>query len=177
MTARAPPVANTATARTINKGFFMANLATAGPRASLPSRNRPPNLRRFSGQIKTTEDSRCELSLYDHCATSDERPVVIKSLLVLRIAGQNPFLYQRDVEKAVDAIFDEIVSAMARRERVELRGFGTFVVKVRPAHVARNPKTGTAVEVSEKVTPAFKSAKEMRGRLNHGVADAAQPDS
>jgi integration host factor subunit beta len=67
---------------------------------------------------------------------------VIKSLLVLRIAGQNPHLFHRDVEKAVNAILDRIVSAMARRDRVELRDFGTFVVKVRASGVGRNPKTG-----------------------------------
>jgi integration host factor subunit beta len=97
---------------------------------------------------------------------------VIKSQLVLRIAAQNPHLYQRDVEKAVNAILDEIVSAMARRERVELRGFGTFVVKVRAARVGRNPKTGAAVHVSEKILPAFRPAKEIRRRINPGASDA-----
>jgi integration host factor subunit beta len=93
----------------------------------------------------------------------DERYfVVIKSLLVLRIAAQKPNLYQTEVEKSVDAIFEEIVAAMARGDRVELRDFGAFVVKVRAARVGRNPKTGAQVHVPAKVTPAFKPGKEIR---------------
>jgi integration host factor subunit beta len=91
--------------------------------------------------------------------------VVIKSLLVLRIAAQKPNLYQTEVEKSVDAIFEEIVAAMARGDRVELRDFGAFVVKVRAARVGRNPKTGAQVHVPAKVTPAFKPGKEIRKRL------------
>jgi integration host factor subunit beta len=68
------------------------------------------------------------------------RLAVIKSELVSRIASQNPRLYTRDADRVVDAILDEIVSAMARRERVELRGFGTFGVKVWPARIGRNPR-------------------------------------
>jgi len=97
---------------------------------------------------------------------------VIKSQLVLRIAAQNPRLYHRDVEKVVNAVLKEIVSAMARRERVELRGFGMFGVKVWPARIGRNPKTGAAVNVLEKIMPAFKPGKEIRERLNHGATDA-----
>ena len=91
---------------------------------------------------------------------------MIKSLLVLRIAGQNPHLFHHDVKEAVNAILDRIVSAMGRRDRVELRDFGTFVVKVRKARVGRNPKTGAQVHVPAKVTPAFKPGKEIRKRLN-----------
>jgi integration host factor subunit beta len=90
---------------------------------------------------------------------------VIKSLLVLRIAAQKPNLYQTEVEKSVDAIFEEIVAAMARGDRIELRNFGAFVVKVRAARVGRNPKTGAQVHVPAKVTPAFKPGKEIRKRL------------
>jgi integration host factor subunit beta len=91
---------------------------------------------------------------------------VIKSLLVLRIAAQKPNLYQRDVEKTVDAIFEEIIAAMTRGHRVELRDFGTFFVKVRAARVGRNPKTGAGVRVPQKAMPRFKPGKEIRKRLN-----------
>lgn len=91
---------------------------------------------------------------------------MIKSELVLKIAEQNPHLYQRDVENMVNAILDEIVEAMTRGDRVELRGFGAFSVKQREARVGRNPRTGTQVTVAEKVVPYFKSGKEMRVRLN-----------
>lgn len=92
---------------------------------------------------------------------------MIKSELVLRIAEQNPHLYQRDVENIVNAILDTIVDALSRGDRVELRGFGAFSVKKRDARVGRNPRTGETVDVSEKVIPVFKTGKEMRMRLNH----------
>ena len=93
---------------------------------------------------------------------------MIKSELVQRIAAQNPHLYQRDVEKIVNAILGEIVAAMARGDRVELRGFGAFSVKQRPARTGRNPRTGAHVAVDQKCVPFFKTGKEMRDRLNQG---------
>lgn len=98
---------------------------------------------------------------------------MIKSELVLKIAESNPHLYQRDVENIVNAILDEISRAMARGDRVELRGFGAFSVKSRPARVGRNPRTGTHVEVGEKLVPFFKTGKEMRMRLNRDDPEAA----
>jgi len=91
---------------------------------------------------------------------------MIKSELVQRIANRNPHLYLRDVEKIVNAIFDEITAALARGDRVELRGFGAFSLKHRGARVGRNPRTGAQVEVAEKTVPFFKTGKEMRERLN-----------
>src|SRR3954462_15001216 len=93
---------------------------------------------------------------------------MIKSDLVLKIAERNPHLYQRDVENIVNAILDTIADALARGDRVELRGFGAFSVKRRDARTARNPRTGETVSVSEKVIPVFKTGKEMRVRLNSG---------
>jgi integration host factor subunit beta len=91
---------------------------------------------------------------------------MIKSELVLKIAEANPHLYQRDVENIVNAILDEISAAMAQGNRVELRGFGAFSVKARPARLGRNPRTGAHVSVDEKVVPFFKTGKDMRVRLN-----------
>ncbi len=93
---------------------------------------------------------------------------MIKSELVLKLAEQNPHLYQRDVENIVNAILDTITDALARGDRVELRGFGAFSVKRRDARAGRNPRTGETVSVSEKVIPVFKTGKEMRIRLNGG---------
>jgi integration host factor subunit beta len=93
---------------------------------------------------------------------------VIKSELVGRVAAANPHLYQRDVENVVNAILDAISEALARGDRVELRGFGAFSVKSRPAREGRNPRTGERVSVEEKSVPFFKSGKEMRARLNKG---------
>jgi integration host factor subunit beta len=89
-----------------------------------------------------------------------------KSELVQRLAEANPHLYQRDVEVIVTAIFDEISAALARGDRVELRGFGAFSVKRRDARVGRNPRTGDSVSVAEKHIPFFKTGKQLRDRLN-----------
>ena len=91
---------------------------------------------------------------------------MIKSELVQLIADKNPHLYHRDVENVVNAILDEITQALADGNRVELRGFGAFSIKNRPARSARNPKTGEKVEVEEKWVPFFKTGKELRERLN-----------
>ena len=86
--------------------------------------------------------------------------------LISRLAAANPHLYQRDVERIVTTIFDEITSALSRGDRVELRGFGAFSVKARGARVGRNPRTGESVNVSEKFIPYFKTGKQLREKLN-----------
>ncbi|MEL6806532.1 MAG: integration host factor subunit beta [Tateyamaria sp.] len=91
---------------------------------------------------------------------------MIRSELIQKIADENPHLYQRDVERIVNTIFDEVTDAMARGDRVELRGFGAFSVKKRDARVGRNPRTGATVDVEEKHVPFFKTGKLLRDRLN-----------
>ena len=91
---------------------------------------------------------------------------MVKSELIIRLAEMNPHLYQRDIERIVSAIFEEISVALAQGDRVELRGFGAFSVKQRAARVARNPRTGEAVQVTEKNVPFFKTGKELRQGLN-----------
>jgi integration host factor subunit beta len=89
-----------------------------------------------------------------------------KSELIARLATANPHLYQRDVERIVTTIFEEISAALARGDRVELRGFGAFSVKQRGARVGRNPRTGESVSVIAKYIPYFKTGKQLRERLN-----------
>ncbi len=91
---------------------------------------------------------------------------MIRSELIQKIADENPHLYQRDVERIVNTIFDEITDAMAGGDRVELRGFGAFSVKKRDSRVGRNPRTGESVKVEEKHVPFFKTGKLLRDRLN-----------
>ena len=93
---------------------------------------------------------------------------MIKSELIQKIAGTNSNLFHRDVEKIVNVVFDEIVDALARGDRVELRGFGAFTVKHRAPRTGRNPRTGAPVSVTEKFVPFFKTGKELRERLNAG---------
>ncbi len=91
-----------------------------------------------------------------------------KSELIIRLAEKHPHLYQRDVEKVVSTIFNEIAEALSQGARVELRGFGAFSIKERDPRVGRNPRTGEAVRVDGKVVPFFKTGKQLRERLNGG---------
>jgi integration host factor subunit beta len=91
---------------------------------------------------------------------------MLQSDLVRLLDAQNPHLRPRDAEKIVNAILDEITSAMARGDRVEMRGFGTFSARVREARTGRNPRTGAKVPVGKKLVPFFRAAKEIRERLN-----------
>jgi len=93
---------------------------------------------------------------------------VIKSELIERIAERIPTLYKRDAEHIVDAILDEVIVALSRGDRVELRGFGAFSVRSRPAHSGRNPRTGEQVKVPGKFVPFFKPGQDIRERLNCG---------
>jgi integration host factor subunit beta len=91
---------------------------------------------------------------------------MIKSELIAKLAEENPHLTQRDVERVVTVIFREICDALSVGGRVELRGFGAFSVRSRPARNGRNPRTGETVAVKAKHVPFFKSGKELRERLN-----------
>ncbi|PCJ33381.1 MAG: integration host factor subunit beta [Alphaproteobacteria bacterium] len=91
---------------------------------------------------------------------------MIKSELISQLVEANPHLYQRDVERIVNTIFEEITDALAAGNRVELRGFGAFSVKHRPSRIGRNPRTGETVDVPEKFVPYFKTGKDLRERLN-----------
>ncbi|MBI1273581.1 MAG: integration host factor subunit beta [Alphaproteobacteria bacterium] len=96
-----------------------------------------------------------------------------KSDLILRLAERHPHLLQRDIERIVGTVFNEITNALSRGDRVELRGFGAFSVKRREARQGRNPRTGDAVQVAEKCVPFFKTGKQLRDRLNgiEGTSD------
>ena len=89
-----------------------------------------------------------------------------KSELILLLAEKNPHLFHRDVEKIVTTVFDEISEALARGDRVELRGFGAFSIKNRESRTGRNPRTGESVQVLRKSVPFFKVGKDLKQRLN-----------
>jgi len=91
---------------------------------------------------------------------------MIKSELITALAAENPHLTQKDIERVVSVILDRVIQALEAGGRVELRGFGAFSVRSRPARAGRNPRTGEAVQVRAKHVPFFKSGKELRARLN-----------
>jgi len=89
-----------------------------------------------------------------------------KSELIAILAEKYDNLYHRDVERIVNCFFDTISDALARGDRVELRGFGAFSIRHRDARRGRNPRTGEGVDVDAKNVPFFKMGKGMRERLN-----------
>jgi integration host factor subunit beta len=91
---------------------------------------------------------------------------VTRSDLIKRLADANPHLYLRDIQRIVDTVFGQIGSALARGDRVELRGFGAFTARARSERVGRNPRTGEEVAVPGKAALHFKVGKELRERLN-----------
>jgi len=99
-----------------------------------------------------------------------------RSELIAALAAANPHLRQPDVELIVSTIFDEISAALARGDRVELRGFGAFTAKKRDARTGRNPRTGEAVAVTGKAVPYFKPGKELRERVNGGPLQSRSDD-
>ena len=101
---------------------------------------------------------------------------MIKSRLIEKLSMDNPHLFHKDVERIVNVIFDEVIDALSRGDRVELRGFGAFTVKHRAPRQGRNPRTGTSVSVSEKFVPFFKTGKELRERINKLAVSAGQEE-
>ena len=99
---------------------------------------------------------------------------MIKSELITKLAAENPHLTRADVERVVNTVLDRMTEALEDGGRVELRGFGAFSVRERPARAGRNPRTGETVDVAAKSVPFFKSGKELRQRLNLSGDDTAE---
>ncbi len=89
-----------------------------------------------------------------------------KSELIAQLAGKQPQLDYRDVELAVKELIDQLSTALAAGQRIEVRGFGSFSLHYRPPRVGRNPKTGDSVQVPDKHVPHFKPGKELRERVD-----------
>ncbi|MCI0355893.1 MAG: integration host factor subunit beta [Acidobacteria bacterium] len=89
-----------------------------------------------------------------------------KSDLIDKLTSRQAYLSHKDVELAVKTLLDALVTALAREERIEIRGFGSFSVHHRPPRVGRNPKTGETVSIPLKRVPHFKPGKELRERVN-----------
>lgn len=104
--------------------------------------------------------------LHDLKGRENRGSPMIKSELVQKLAERNPTLQHKLVERIVTTIFDEIVDALTRGQRIELRGFGAFSTRARMARAGRNPRTGASVAVQAKRAPYFKAGKELRERLN-----------
>ncbi|HJW80599.1 MAG: integration host factor subunit beta [Candidatus Muproteobacteria bacterium RBG_19FT_COMBO_61_10] len=89
-----------------------------------------------------------------------------KSELIAQLSAKQPQLDYRDVELAVKELIDQLSTALAAGQRIEVRGFGSFSLHYRPPRVGRNPKTGDSVQVPDKHVPHFKPGKELRERVD-----------
>lgn len=91
-----------------------------------------------------------------------------KSELIEVLTRRQSHLAGQDVELAVRELLDVVARELARGERIEIRGFGSFSLHFRPPRQGRNPKTGEAVALPGKHVPHFKPGKELRERVNRG---------
>lgn len=92
--------------------------------------------------------------------------------LIEEVARHYPRFSRRDAEVMVNAVFDSMTATLSKPERIEIRGFGSFVVKARPARKGRNPRTGEVVTVPAKNVPLFKVGRELRLRVDGQPVDA-----
>ncbi|HNJ76135.1 MAG: integration host factor subunit beta [Rhodocyclaceae bacterium] len=93
-----------------------------------------------------------------------------KSELIARLATRFPQLVAKDADFAVKMMLDAMSEALAKGDRIEIRGFGSFALNYRPPRTGRNPKSGDKVSVPEKYVPHFKAGKELRERVDNGRA-------
>jgi integration host factor subunit beta len=92
-----------------------------------------------------------------------------KRELIEHVIALQADLPRTEVEGLVNAVFETLSGSMVRGERIEIRGFGSFIVKKRDARTGLNPKTGASVEVPSKRVPFFKAGKELRERVDAEV--------
>jgi integration host factor subunit beta len=100
---------------------------------------------------------------------SDEKKTITKSELIESLSQKQKHLSYRDVEFAVKSLIEQMAQSLARGERIEIRGFGSFSLHYRPPRVGRNPKTGESVPLPGKYVPHFKPGKELRERVNDSL--------
>ena len=93
-----------------------------------------------------------------------------KSDLIAKLADRFPQLVAKDADFAVKMILDALSEALAKGDRIEIRGFGSFSLNYRPPRVGRNPKSGDKVSVPEKWVPHFKAGKELRERVDSALS-------
>ena len=91
---------------------------------------------------------------------------MVRSELVRALNEKLHDIQLDDVELAVNCLLKCMADGLVLGERIEIRGFGGFDRHHRPPHIGRNPKTGEAVQIPEKVTVHFKPGKDMRDQVN-----------
>lgn len=104
-------------------------------------------------------------------SAEDHRSMITKSELIENIAAKQNHLAYKDIELSIKSIIEQMSTSLAKGERIEVRGFGSFSLHFRPPRIGRNPKTGDAVSLPGKHVPHFKPGKELRERVNRSLAD------
>lgn len=89
-----------------------------------------------------------------------------KSELIEKMIEENAALTRKESEEIINLVFDSMSEALQQGDKVEIRGFGSFTVRERDPRQARNPKSGTVLQIPSKKTPFFKTGKELRERVN-----------
>jgi len=97
-----------------------------------------------------------------------------KSGLIEEVANLTPHISKKDTEVVVNTIFDSMIEALRKGERIEIRGFGSFQVKIRESREGRNPKTGEPVHISAKRTPFFKVGKELKEMVDRSPSSTSE---
>lgn len=97
--------------------------------------------------------------------------------LIEEVAQHYPRFSRRDAEVIVNAVFDSMTASLAKMERIEIRGFGSFIVKHRPAREGRNPRTGAVVAVAAKKVPLFKVGRDLRLRVDGHAVNVRTEDT
>ena len=94
-----------------------------------------------------------------------------KRELIEAVINERSSIPRREAEALVNSVFASLAEALARGERIEIRGFGRFIVKRRNAREGLNPKTGEVVSVMAKRVPFFKAGKELKQRVDRPTSE------
>jgi DNA-binding protein HU-beta len=107
---------------------------------------------------------------------AEKRPLVVIKLDIINRVADKTGVPKMKAEQAVEALFHSMKEALTRGERIELRGFGVFVVKPRKRGVGRNPRTGEEVAIPSGKTIRFKPGKDLQAH-DDGETDIDVDDS
>ena len=110
-------------------------------------------------------------------AINESESTMTKSGLIEEVAKRTPHISKKDTEVVVNTIFDSMIDSLKMGDRIEIRGFGSFQVKMREAREGRNPKTGEPVHISAKRTPFFKVGKELKEMVDRSDGDRSSADA
>jgi nucleoid DNA-binding protein len=91
--------------------------------------------------------------------------LVTKTQLIDAVANTSGHT-KKDLETVIDAVLEQVGETLSKGEKVDLRGFGSFVAREKKARQGRNPKTGATIEIAARKAVAFKPSKELAGKVN-----------